>query len=409
MIREVQVSDETFWVGTNDYDTTLFENIWPLPMGVAYNAYLIVDEKVALIDAVKRDFASGLLDDIEARLGPAGKVDYLVVNHMEPDHSGAIRVLRRAFPEMTIVGNRKTAEFLSGFYDLIDNIRVVGDGDELDLGTHKLQFYLTPMVHWPETMMTHDLKTKVLFTGDAFGGFGALPGGIFDDEVDLEHFEEEALRYFTNIVGKFSTMVLKAIDKVGHLDIAVVAPTHGPVWRTNPHAIIDKYDTWARQETEEGAVIVYGSMYGATEQMAQSVGRGLTQAGVEKVRVHNISRTHPSFILNDIWRFRAFAFGAPTYNVGLFPPMDDFLRLITNVPLKDRLVGVFGTYGWTGGGVKRIREYCQEGKYTLIDPVVEAKCSPKDDDLANCLQLGRNLASAVRGQKVEIGAGAEDA
>ncbi|MHC4718152.1 MAG: FprA family A-type flavoprotein [Planctomycetota bacterium] len=409
MIRGVQVSDDTYWVGTNDYVTTLFESIWPLPLGVAYNAYLIADEKTALIDAVKKDFASGLLDNLESRLGPAGQVDYLVVNHMEPDHSGAIRVLRRVFPEMTIVGNSRTAEFLSGFYDLIDNIRVVGDGDELDLGTHKLRFHLTPMVHWPETMMTYDLKTKVLFTGDAFGGFGALPGGIFDDEVDLGHFEAETLRYFTNIVGKFGAMVRKAIDKVRYLDIAVVAPTHGPVWRARPREIIEKYDAWARQETIEGAVIVYGSMYGNTETMAQSVARGLAEAGVEKVRLHNVSRTHSSFILNDIWRFRAFAFGAPTYNVRLFPPVDDFLRLLTNVPLRDRLAGVFGTYGWTGGGVRAIREYCEQGKYDLVEPVVEARCAPTETDLEACRQLGRNLASALRGEKVRTGAASEEA
>ena len=396
MNRGIEVTEDIFWVGTNDLDTTLFENIWPLPRGVSYNAYLIRDDKTALIDSVKGMFVTGLIETIQQHLGPGRPLDYLIVNHMEPDHSGSILVLRRVFPNLKIIGNAKTAGFLADFYGVTENVQIVDDGDLLDLGRHKLRFYLTPMIHWPETMMTHDETTKVLFSGDAFGGFGALPGGIFDDEVDVAFFEDEALRYFSNIVGKFCNVVARTIERLSDLEISAVAATHGPVWRQKPHTIINQYQRWARQETEDGAVVVYGSMYGNSERMAQAVARGLAEEGVEKVRIHNVSRTHNSFIISDLWRFRAFAFGAPTYNVSLFPLMDDLMRLLANVRLTDRVAGIFGTYAWTGGGVKAIRAYCEKARYQLVDPVVEAKCSPTCDDLENCRLLGRNIAKALR-------------
>ena len=394
MDRGIKVTDDITWVGVNDYDTDLFEAIWPLPRGVSYNAYLIDDEKVALMDTVKAGFTSGLLDTLNRHLG-GRPVDYLVINHMEPDHSGAVAILRRMCPDMRIVGNAKTAGFLKEFYGITEGVHEVADGDTLELGRHKLEFHLTPMVHWPETMMTYDRPDKVLFSGDAFGGFGALPGGIFDDEVDTANFMDETLRYFSNIIGKYCRTTQKAIAKLADLDIGIVAPTHGPVWRAEPRRIIELYERWSRQETEPGVVIVYGSMYGNTETMAHAVARELAERGVEKVRVHNVSRTHASFIINDIWRFNGFVFAGPTYNTSLFPLMDDFLRLIVNMPLTDRHVGIVGTQSWSGGGVKAIREYAETAKWNVVEPVVEAKCSPTEDDLDACRQLGANLAEAV--------------
>jgi len=398
MYQGIEVADETFWIGTNDYETSLFENIWPLPRGVSYNSYLIKSERVAIIDAVKKSFVAEFLANIRSQLGKNGRVDYLIVNHMEPDHSGAVEMLRQVFPEMTIVGNRKTADFLRSFYSLEKNVRIVADGEALQLGRHTLRFYLTPMVHWPETMMTLDESTGVLFSGDAFGGFGALPGGIFDDEVDMELFEEETLRYFSNIVGKYAAMVQRAIEKLQGAKISVVASTHGPIWRRHPEGIIERYAKWSRQETEPGAVIVYGSMYGNTEAMVESVARGLMEAGIKKVRIHNVPRTHPSFILNDIWRFRALIFGAPTYNTKLFPPMDDLMGLVTNMKLTNRIAGIVGTFGWSGGAVAELRRYCEQAGYALIEPIVEAKCAPGLEDLDRCRQLGRKLAEMIKRQ-----------
>ena len=398
MERGVSITQDIAWIGTNDNDTALFENIWPLPRGISYNAYVIADRKVALVDTVKKGFTDALLEGLASRLGKDRPVDYLIINHMEPDHSGSVAALRRVYPELRIIGNAKTADLLDAFYRIgPGGIQVIQDGAELDLGRHKLKFLLTPMVHWPETMMTFDQTDRVLFSGDAFGGFGTLPGGIFDDEVDIEFFQEETLRYFSNIIAKYSLMVQKAIARLRDLDIAVVASTHGPVWRKRPRQIIELYDRWSAQRTEPGVAIVYGSMYGHTERMANALARGLAEAGITRVRMHNVSRTHPSFILNDVWRFKGLAFGTPTYNTSVFPLLANLLDLLTNMKLTERAAGVFGSYGWSGGGVKGVQAHCQAANYRLVEPVVEAHCAPTGEDLAACHQLGQNLAAAVKG------------
>lgn len=396
MHKAIKVADGTYWVGTNDYDTTWFENLWPLPKGVSYNAYLIKDEKIALIDAVKKGFITDLLQKLKPRLEGGLTVDYLIINHMEPDHSGGIQVLREIFPKMILVGNAKTLNFVKQFYGITEGVREVKDGETLSLGQHELTFHLTPMVHWPETMMTLDAHTGVLFSGDAFGGFGALPGGIFDEDVDIDYYEEETLRYFTNIVAKYAGMTTKAINKMADKPIKIVAATHGPIWRKDPKRIIEKYARWSAQETEDGVAVVYGSMYGNTEMMVEALTRGLAKAGMDKVRVHNVSRTHGSFILNDIWRYKALVFAAPTYNVGLFPLMDDMMRRVEALKLKDRVVGVLGTYGWSGGGVKSIKAYCERCKFEVLEPVVEAHCSATEADLQQCRDLGAALAARLQ-------------
>ncbi|RJP60621.1 MAG: FprA family A-type flavoprotein, partial [Candidatus Auribacter fodinae] len=345
MNQIIPIKESIFWIGTNDHETHLFESIWPLPRGVSYNSYIIVDEKTALIDTVKNSTSMTYLDKLEKVLN--GKsLDYLIINHMEPDHSGTIKILTELYPNLKIIGNTKTADFLKNFYAIVDNFQVVEDQSVLDLGKHKLQFHFTPMVHWPETMMTYETTNKILFAGDAFGGFGSLNAGIFDDEVDLEFFEDEILRYFSNIVGKYSSMVQKAIAKLSGLDIKIIAATHGPVWRTNPGNIIDMYDRWSRHEAEEGVVVVFASMYGNTERMMESVAQGLTGENVRRIRIHNAATTHPSYMIRDIWRFKAVVLGSPTYNLKLFPPVEYLLQMLENEMLKNRILGIFGTFGW---------------------------------------------------------------
>lgn len=391
----IPIADNTYWIGVNDRHTDLFEGLWPLPRGVSYNSYFIKDEKTTVIDTVKNSRTNNYVDKIRSLIGREGKVDYLVINHMEPDHSGAIRVLRNIYPDMQIIANVKTLDFLKHFYEITENVRIVADGDEIDLGGRKLKFTLTPMVHWPETMMTYDTKTGVLFTGDAFGGFGSLNGGIFDDEVDVEYFEGEILRYFSNIVAKYSVMVQKAIKKVGGLDIKIIASTHGPVWRSNPQFIIDKYLKWSRQEAEEGVVIVFGSMYGNTERMMEATAKGLTGEDVSKIRIHDISRGHVSYIIRDIWKYKALVLGACTYNMKLFPPMEYLVNFLENDKLKNRVLGIIGTYGWSGGGVKRLKEFAEKVKWDLVEPVVEARCAPTEEDLDKCVKLGGNIVEAL--------------
>ena len=219
MDTTISITESTFWIGVNDRQTHLFESIWPLPRGVSYNSYLIKDEKTALIDTVKHSSSTNFIDKIRVVLPNDKPIDYLIINHMEPDHSGSITLLRKLYPNIQIIGNKKTLEYLNDFYGITENVKAIDDGDRLSLGKHELQFFITPMVHWPETMMTFDHTDKILFSGDAFGGFGTLDTGIFDDEVDVAYFDDEILRYFSNIVGKYSAMVQKAIAKLKDLPI----------------------------------------------------------------------------------------------------------------------------------------------------------------------------------------------
>jgi len=390
MNRAIPLTESIHWVGANDRETELFENLWPLPHGVSYNAYLIEDQKTALVDAVKGPFLSEFLDRVRERLHGGRRLDYLIINHMEPDHSGSLRYLLHLFPDLILVGNAKTMDLLKGFYNITDRTHVIQDGDGLDLGSRRLEFAFTPMVHWPETMMTFDSRDRVLFSGDAFGGFGATDLGLFDDEIDQVFFEDEILRYFSNIVGRYSPMVLKAIDKVSRWDIGIVASTHGPIWRRDPHRVIDLYARWSRHETDPSVVLAYASMYGNTYRQVEHLARALTEAKVP-LKIHNLSRSHASFVIRDIWRARGLVLACPTYNMGLFPLTDNLVRMLENKQLKNRFLALLGSYGWAGGAMKTLTQFAEKSHWQLIDPVVEAKCAPAAADFENC----RRLAAAI--------------
>ena len=378
----IAVTSDVRWLGVNDHDTELFEAIWPLPQGVCYNSYLMIDEKITLIDTVKGNYFGQFLEKLRRDLPEGRSVDYLVVNHMEPDHSGSLGVLLELYPGMRIIGNKKTADLLNNFYGITDNIRVVADGDTLDTGRHKLRFFTTPMVHWPESMVTYDHTDRVLFSSDIFGGFGVLSGGIFDDEVNLGHFEDEILRYFSNIVGKYSTMAQKAIRRLDGIEIAVIAPAHGPVFRKNPRYIVDLYDRWSRYEGEDGAVVAYASMYRNTEKMAEAVARSLAVEGICCVRLHNVSKTHLSYLIRDTAK--------------LFPLMDLFVRHLDHRMMQHRILGIFGSYSWSGGALKDLKGFAGEGKWNVVQPTIEAKSAPTDDNLDACRELGSNIAGELR-------------
>jgi len=395
MRSHIPITEHIHYVGASDRETDLFEGLWPLPRGVSYNAYIIDDSKVALIDTVKGNRFEAWLASVREVLAGRDPA-YVVVNHMEPDHSGSLRQLIEIFPGITIVGNRKTAEFLDSLYGIRENVKIVGDGESLDLGMHKLSFHFMPMVHWPESMATYESTNKVLFSNDAFGGFGAPGGGIFDDEVDVSFFEDEILRYFSNIVGKYSQMVLKAIDKLGSLEIGVIAPSHGPVWRKNPNWIVDRYRRWSAHEAEEGVVVAYASMYGNTSKMMEAVARGLSDEDVCRVRIHDVSRTHVSYLIRDAWRFRGLILGSPTYDAGLFPAMEHFVGLLEHKKLTRRVLGLFGSFGWSGGGVKSLVEFAKKMSWIPVEPVVEARLAPSGEDLDRCFELGRSVVRSVK-------------
>ena len=391
----IPVTEDIYWIGVNDRETDLFEAMWPLPNGISYNSYLIADDRPALVDTVKKDYLFPYLEKVRSLIGNGKSIEYLIINHMEPDHSGSILAMLEAFPSLRIVGNKKTLELLQGYYGITERVMAVEDGAKLDLGRHKLRFFMTPMVHWPETMMTFDEKAKVLFSGDAFGGFGALDGGIFDDEIDIARFEYEILRYYANIVGKFSQMVQNALKKLAGVDPAIIASTHGPIWRENPRYIIDAYDRMSRYEAETGAVVVYGSMYTNTKKMAEAAARGLAEGGLRKVKVHNLSHSHPSYILADIWGNRGVILGCCTYELKMFPLMEFITAKLEGKMLKNRTLGIFGSFGWSGGAVKELRGFADRVKWDLVEPVVESRCAPSNDALEQCRALGRNMAAKL--------------
>ncbi|GAA0180827.1 FprA family A-type flavoprotein [Clostridium sediminicola] len=391
----MSITEKVFWVGVNDRETHLFENYWPLEKGVSYNSYIINDDKVAILDTVKFNKTSEFIDNIKAVIGDK-KVDYLVVNHMEPDHSSSMSAVIAEWPDVKIVGNKKTFDFIKGFYEIHDNFYEVAEGDVLDLGEHKLQFYMVPMLHWPETMVTYDCTDKILFSMDAFGGFGALDGTIFDDEVNLEFYEDEIRRYYSNIVSKYSPMVQKALAKLGGLEIEIIAPTHGAVWRDNPGTIIDLYDKWSRYEAEEGVVIVYGSMYGNTAKMANHIARVVAECGIKNVRVYDASKTHVSHIISDIWRFKGIILGSCAYNGTIFPAMETVINKIYHSGLKNRYLSIFGNKAWSGGGVKTIKAFADRTKFEIVGDSVEATYSPKKTEFEALTEMGKQIAELVK-------------
>jgi len=391
---KLSINEDVHWIGVNDRETTLFENYWPLEKGVAYNSYLIVDEKIAILDTVKFNKTTEYLEKIKALIGDR-QVDYLIVNHMEPDHSGSMLALLGAYPDIQIVGNKKTFPFIEGFYGITKNYYEVGDEDQIDLGKHKLRFYLTPMVHWPETMMTFDETTGVLFSMDAFGGFGALDGGIFDDELNFDFYEDETRRYYSNIVAKYSPMVQRSLKKLSGLTIKMIAPTHGPIWRSNPGKIVDLYDKWSRFEAERGVVIVYGSMYGNTAKMADYLARIIAENGVKNVKVFDASKTHSSYILSEIWKYKAVVIGSCAYNTKVFSSVETVLAKLGNSGLKDRYISVFGNKSWSGGGVSGIEAFVSEIGWEKIGPSIEATYSPKDPEFILLSKLGKEIAERL--------------
>ncbi len=399
MYPKVNVCQDIYWIGANDRRKQLFENLWPLPDGVSYNSYLIVDsEKTALVDTLENGSAGNYLDQIELLL--QGKpLDYLVINHMEPDHSGEIGEIVRHWPEVKVVGNAKTFSILKEYYGIgadSPHALVVNDGDTLPLGRHTLKFVFTPWVHWPETMMSYDLADGILFSADAFGTFGTLDGGLFDDEIEPGRYDSEMRRYYSNIVGKYSNMVQKAFEKLKGAEIKTICPLHGPIWRTDPGYVIGLYDRWSRYQAEEGVVIIYASMYGNGARTADYIARRLSENGVRKIKVHDVSKTHISYLINDLWNYKGVILGSCAYNAQMFPLMEQLTREILHMGLKERKLGLFGSYSWNGGGVRNLLAFAEEIKWEQVAPAVDIQGIPTAEKLAACDALAAAMAANIR-------------
>ena len=387
------ISNNVFYVGVNDRNKSLFEGLWPLPNGVSYNSYLVVDEKVCLIDTVEVDFFTQYIENIREVIGDR-PVDYLVINHMEPDHSGSLALVKKYYPEIKIVGNKKTFSMIQGFYGIGDDIMVVNNGDTLSLGSSELSFVLTPMVHWPETMVT--LLGDILFSGDAFGCFGALNGGIIDEEINCDTFWLEMVRYYSNIVGKYGTPVQNALKKLAGVKLSYICSTHGPVWHKYIDKVIGIYDSLSKYEAQPGLVICYGTMYGNTERMAEIIARAASKAGVKNIVMYNISKTHHSYILRDIFRYKGLIVGAPTYNAGLYHEMEVLLSELANKDIKNHLLGWYGSHCWASKAVAKIQEW-NETKlhYEPVGEPVDMKQAITPEVKAKCEALGKAMAEKL--------------
>lgn len=393
-----EICNGIYYVGVNDRTTHRFEGMWPLPQGVSYNSYIVKGaDKVALIDTVHIAQSSKFLNKIEEITGGAA-IDYLVINHMEPDHSGSIQAIKLKYPNMKIVGNSKTVAMLGGYYGISsDDVVVVADNDVIDLGGKTLKFVLTPMVHWPETMMTYVEEDGVLFSGDAFGCFGALNGGVVDTQFDTTAYYPEMYRYYSNIVAKYGMFVQKAIARFDGVCINYVCSTHGPVWHDEIARVVDAYSRMARFEGEPGVVVAYASMYGNTEELAERVSMELSRNGVRNVKVYNLSTTHVSFVLADIMRYNGLIIGGPTYNNGLFPEVERLLSALKGREFKNRYVGCFGSGSWAPVSSKCIKACVESMKVELVGEPFDMKCSETGEDVERCRALAAALAAKVNG------------
>jgi flavorubredoxin len=393
----IQVRPGIYWIGVNDRTTDLFEGIWPITQeGVSYNSYLISDEKKVLVDLSKSTKESSLLGQIHDVLDPA-ELDYIVLNHMEPDHTGAIKVLHSLAPQAVFLLTAKAAAMLQAFYGITERVRVVEDGEELSLGEKTLAFYAVPFVHWPETMVTYEKTQRVLFSCDAFGGYGALRGAIFDDEcTDMDFYLQESLRYYVNIVALFSGPVLKAIAKLAGLDIQVIAPSHGLLWRKDPGQIVQLYQKWAGYATGPGdpaVTLIYGSMYGNTEAMMNAVAEGVSKAGAP-LAIFDAARTHVSYILPSLWTRRGVVVGAPTYEGSLFPPVAEVLAHAAHKRVLNKKLAYFGSYGWNGGAKRELTRITEPLKWELVD-ALEFNGAATTEDLRKSEAFGRRFAEAI--------------
>ena len=387
MIR--QLVNNIYYVGVNDRQKDLFENMLPLQYGVSYNSYLINDEKTVLVDTVEHPFVEQLINQVTSVLN--GKpLDYLIVNHMEPDHSSGIKTLKLLYPDLQIILNAKTADMLNGYYGISDNLYIVKDGDTFSTGSKTLSFHFTPMVHWPEVMMTYVKEDELLFSADAFGCFGALNGAVIDSELDLTVHYNEMVRYYANIVGKYGLPVQNALKKLSGTPIKMICSLHGPVWKDEIAKVVGIYDTLSKYEAEPGVVIVYGSMYGHTEQMAEAVAEGAASI-TKNVKVYDVSRTNASYILADIFRYKGFICGSPTYCNELYPEINSLLAKIKTRGIKNREFGCCGSFTWAGATLKNFKAFAEEMKWDCV-ATPEIKQNMTEEQYKELYNLGRVIA-----------------
>ncbi len=396
-----KITEDLFWIGASDRRLALFENVYPIPMGVSYNSYVLKDEQTVLLDTVDSAVAEQFFANLKHILGDK-KLDYLVVNHMEPDHCSQIARVMDMYPSAKIVCTAKTKQMIAQFFGISagdEQFVLVKDGDVLKTGKHEFAFVSAPMVHWPEVMVTFDKTDGILFSADAFGTFGAINGNIFADEVDFERdYLNEARRYYANIVGKYGPQVLSLLKKASALEIKMICPLHGFIWRKNIAYLVEKYAKWAEYVPEEkGVVIAYGSIYGNTENACEILAAKLAEKGVKNIKMYDVSVTHGSYIIGEAFRASHLVFAAPTYNAGIFINMENLLRDITAHNLQNRTIALMDNGSWAATCNKQMKEELQKLKnIEFLEPEISLKSALSEGQLLQIDELATKIADSLR-------------
>ena len=396
-----KIAEDTYYVGSSDRRLELFENIYPIERGVSYNSYMVMDEKTVLLDTVDHSVSRQFMENVRYVLD-GRNLDYLIVNHVEPDHLSSIDSIVREYPECKIVGNAKTLQFISQFYDfdVASRAMSVKEGDVLNTGKHAFTFVFAPMVHWPEVMVTYDQETKILFSADAFGTFGALSGNLFADELDFEReWLDDARRYYLNIVGKYGVQVMNTLKKAAELPIRMILPLHGPIWRENLSWFISKYQTWASYVPEEkGLLIIYSSIYGDTANAVDVLAAKAAEKGVRTLHMYDASKTDASVLVSECFRYSTIVFASPTYNAEIFPKMEMLLIELKAHAFQNRDAAVIENGTWALSAGKKMSEMLSSMKnVSIISPVISIKSSLKEEQLPEIEAMAEALAGSVNG------------
>ena len=395
-----KVTDDLYWIGGSDRRLALFENVYPIPRGVSYNSYVLLDEKTVLLDTVDASISGLFFENLEYVLN-GRTLDYLIVNHMEPDHCAIIADVVRRYPDVKLVCNAKTVPMLKQFFDfpVDDRTVIVKEMDTLCTGKHTFAFVMAPMVHWPEAMVSYDTVDKILFSADGFGTFGAINGNLFADEVDFErNWLDDARRYFINIVGKYGVQVQNLLKKAATLEIKMICPLHGPIWRENLGWFIEKYDTWSSYKPENQAVMIaYASIYGNTQNAAEILASKLADKGVKNIAMYDVSVTDPSVIVSESFRCSHLVFAAPSYNGGIFTKMETVLSELKAHSLQNRTVAIMENGTWAPVAGKQMREiFAGMKNIELLEEGVTIRSAVKEAQEASLEALAEKIASSLQ-------------
>lgn len=394
-----KITNDLYWIGGNDHRLALFENIHPIPRGVSYNSYLLLDKKTVLFDTVDWSICRQFLENVKAILGDRS-LDYMVINHVEPDHAACIEEIILRYPDVKIVCTKKASMFMNQFgFNIDGKVIEVKEGDTMSFGEHKVTFVLAPMVHWPEAMVTYDSTNGVLFSADAFGTFGALDGKLFNDEVNFDRdWIDDARRYYTNIVGKYGPHVQSLLKKASNLDIKFICPLHGPVWRNNFEYFLDKYDKWSRYEPEEkGVMIVYGTMYGDTEAAANDLATRLVEKGMTNVVMYDVSKTHVSYLISETFKYSHVVLACVTYNLKIYPPMLNYIMDMKALNLQKRTFALIENGSWAPQSGKLMRKLLNEMKeMTILDSDMTVTSSMKEDNASSMDSITDSIIKSMK-------------